>query len=169
MLAMTRFPTAGGFSSTMRPTILTGFQAQWKKPALTVFYREKYDGTMALGVMEGYGNLFWKDGSHYSGQVKQLQMLSKVASRCDETVWLLVIKKETEKHGNHCHKHTIATMHLCSFHANVFLSFILLLYLILFLSSSQTTRRMEREPFSTLTETSSSVIGWKKERRAMES
>jgi len=30
--------------------------------------REKYDGTMALGVMEGYGNLFWKDGSHYSGQ-----------------------------------------------------------------------------------------------------
>ena len=57
-----------------------------KKPALTVFSREKYDGTMALGVMEGYGNLFWKDGSHYSGQVKQLQMLSKVASRCDETV-----------------------------------------------------------------------------------
>merc|ERR1712013_898734 len=36
-------------------------------------------------------------------------------------------------------------------------------------ASSQTTRRMEREPFSTLTETSSSVIGWKKERRAMES
>ena len=140
-----------------------------KKPALTVFSREKYDGTMALGVMEGYGNLFWKDGSHYSGQVKQLQTLSKVASRCDETARLLVIEGETEKHGNHCHKHTIATMHLCSFHANVFLSFILLLYLILFLSSSQTTRRMEREPFSTLTETSSSVIGWKKERRAMES
>jgi len=30
--------------------------------------REKYDGTMSVGVMEGYGNLFWKDGSHYSGQ-----------------------------------------------------------------------------------------------------
>ena len=34
--------------------------------------REKYDGTMAVGVMEGYGNLFWKDGSHYSGQVKDI-------------------------------------------------------------------------------------------------
>ena len=31
--------------------------------------RDKFDGTMAVGVMEGYGNLFWKDGSHYSGQV----------------------------------------------------------------------------------------------------
>jgi len=30
--------------------------------------RDKFDGTMAVGVMEGYGNLFWKDGSHYSGQ-----------------------------------------------------------------------------------------------------
>ena len=54
---------------------LSRFSGSMKKPALTVFSREKYDGTMALGVMEGYGNLFWKDGSHYSGQVKQLQTL----------------------------------------------------------------------------------------------
>ena len=32
--------------------------------------REKYDGTMVQGVMQGYGNLFWKDGSLYSGQVR---------------------------------------------------------------------------------------------------
>ena len=31
--------------------------------------RDKFDGTMAVGVMDGYGNLFWNDGSHYSGQV----------------------------------------------------------------------------------------------------
>merc|ERR1712142_176735 len=30
--------------------------------------RDKYDGNMVFGVMQGYGTLFWKDGSHYSGQ-----------------------------------------------------------------------------------------------------
>merc|ERR1711970_215907 len=30
--------------------------------------RDKYDGNMVYGVMQGYGNLFWKDGSIYSGQ-----------------------------------------------------------------------------------------------------
>jgi len=30
--------------------------------------RDKYDGNMLYGVMEGYGTLFWKDGSYYSGQ-----------------------------------------------------------------------------------------------------
>merc|ERR1711970_1600369 len=30
--------------------------------------RDKYDGNMVYGVMQGYGTLFWKDGSYYSGQ-----------------------------------------------------------------------------------------------------
>ena len=30
--------------------------------------RDKYDGNMLYGVMQGYGTLFWKDGSYYSGQ-----------------------------------------------------------------------------------------------------
>ena len=60
-------------------------QVQWSRPSQQVSLysnpylsmarstlaktRDKFDGTMAVGVMEGYGNLFWKDGSHYSGQV----------------------------------------------------------------------------------------------------
>jgi len=30
--------------------------------------RDKYDGNMVYGVMQGYGTLIWKDGSYYSGQ-----------------------------------------------------------------------------------------------------
>jgi len=30
--------------------------------------RDRYEGSMVYGVMQGYGNLFWKDGSYYSGQ-----------------------------------------------------------------------------------------------------
>ena len=71
MLVTTLSPAAGESSSTMRLTIWTGFgqiEGFSKRP----MNREKYDGTMAVGVMEGYGNLFWKDGSHYSGQVKDI-------------------------------------------------------------------------------------------------
>jgi len=32
------------------------------------FLRLKYEGNMASGVMEGYGTLWWKDGSYYTGQ-----------------------------------------------------------------------------------------------------
>ena len=32
------------------------------------FKRLKYEGNMASGVMEGYGTLWWQDGSYYTGQ-----------------------------------------------------------------------------------------------------
>ena len=65
-MATTPFPVAGESSSTMKPTISTGVFFLGVKS----MNREKYDGTMSVGVMEGFGNLFWKDGSHYSGQVE---------------------------------------------------------------------------------------------------
>ena len=71
MLVTTLSPAAGESSSTMRLTIWTGF-GQIERFSKRPMNREKYDGTMAVGVMEGYGNLFWKDGSHYSGQVKDI-------------------------------------------------------------------------------------------------
>ena len=69
MLATTRFPVDGESSSTTKPTISTGFFFLSVKNCWST-NREKYDGTMSVGVMEGFGNLFWKDGSHYSGQVE---------------------------------------------------------------------------------------------------
>ena len=30
--------------------------------------RLKYEGNMENGVMEGYGTLWWKDGSYYTGE-----------------------------------------------------------------------------------------------------
>ena len=32
------------------------------------FQRLKFEGNMVSGVMEGYGTLWWQDGSHYTGQ-----------------------------------------------------------------------------------------------------
>ena len=55
MLATTRFPTAGGFSSTMRPTILTGFQAQWKRSSDSAFQ----------------GEVWWHDGPRSDGGLRQ--------------------------------------------------------------------------------------------------
>ena len=69
MSATTRFPVAGESFSMMKPTISTGFFPINVEDCSTM-NRKEYDGTMSVGVMEGYGNLFWKDGSHYSGQVE---------------------------------------------------------------------------------------------------
>ena len=68
------------------------------------------------------GEVWWHDGPRSDGGLRQsllegwLSLLGPgetIANAlredwrlqsCDETVWLIVIEKETEKHGNHCHK-----------------------------------------------------------------
>ena len=67
------FPSGWGILQYNEADHLNRFWSNWEKRfSKRPMSREKYDGTMAVGVMEGYGNLFWKDGSHYSGQVKDI-------------------------------------------------------------------------------------------------
>ena len=65
MLAMTRFPTAGGFSSTMRPTILTGFHRQHCR--LSICEKKKIPITIlilkrgpCLGFQAQWKNQLWQ-------------------------------------------------------------------------------------------------------------
>ena len=164
MLATTRFPTAGGFSSTMRPTILTGFQAQWKRSSDSAFQ----------------GEVWWHDGTRSDGGLRQSllegrlsllgpgETIANALQSCKSLWWNSLIVCNWKKDWKV--RKSLPQTHTCNYAVSMSMSFYCFSILfILFLSSSQTTRRMEREPFSTPTETSSPAIGWKKERRVMAS
>ena len=142
MLATTRFPTAGGFSSTMRPTILTGFQAQWKRSSDSAFQ----------------GEVWWHDGTRSDGGLRQSllegrlsllgpgETIANALQSCKSLWWnsLIVCNWKTDWKV----RKSLPQTHNCNYAVsmtivNVFLSFIASLSYTLPLKFSNNTKNGE--------------------------